>query len=71
MSEQTKVELANDLVNQLSDTSTLNRSPEQLARLELLIADFLICVASGNKLAEANSLLQKDGAIGLATLPGL
>lgn len=61
-----KSDLGNRLVAELSDYSTLDYSPELLKRLEVLLADFMICVASGNKLNQRESLLKDDGAIGLA-----
>ena len=65
MSEQ--VSNAQQLVHELVDLSTLNRSNELLERLEILLADFIICVVSGNRLQSRDSLLKNDGAIGLAT----
>ena len=65
MSEQ--VTNAERLIRELVDYSTLNRNEELLRRLEVLLADFVICVASGNKLQPGDSLLKNDGAIGLAT----
>jgi 2-methylcitrate dehydratase PrpD len=65
MSEQ--VANAERLIRELVDYSTLNRTEELLQRLEVLLADFVICVASGNKLQPGDSLLKNDGAIGLAT----
>jgi hypothetical protein len=65
MSEQ--VANAERLVRELVDYSTLNRSEELMQRLEVLLADFIICVASGNKLQSGDSLLKHDGAIGLVT----
>lgn len=62
-----KVELAHQLTNELCDFSTLDMSPDLLDRLEILLADFIICVASGNRLSKHRSLLKNDGAIGLAT----
>ena len=50
----------------LLDFTTLDKSPEILARLEILLSDFLICVVSGNRLHRQTSLLKGDGAIGLA-----
>ncbi len=64
MSEQ--LENANRLVRELVDYSTLASTPEILERLEVLLADFMICVVSGNRLHRHDSLLKKDGAIGLA-----
>lgn len=61
-----KSDLGNRLVAQLSDYSTLDYSPEILKRLEVLLADFMICVASANRLNQRESLLKEDGAIGLA-----
>lgn len=65
MSDQS--ENTQHLVKELIDYSKLNRSNELLQRLEVLLADFMICVASGNKLQSRDSLLKNDGAIGLAT----
>lgn len=59
-------DLGNRLVVELSDYSTLDYSPEILKRLEVLLADFMICVSSGNILNQRGSLLKNDGAIGLA-----
>lgn len=61
------VQLAEKLTAELCDFSTLDYSPELLARLEVLLADFIICVASANDLNKSTSLLTNDGAIGLAT----
>lgn len=61
-----KTAIAEQLIGELCDLSTLDRTPEVLQRLSILLADFLICVASGNSLNSADSLLRKDGAIGLA-----
>ena len=65
MSEQEKNSIS--FVKELIDYSTLNTSAELLQRLEVLLADFMICVASGNKLQARDSLLKNDGSIGLAT----
>jgi hypothetical protein len=59
--------LGNRLVAELSDYSTLDYSPELLNRLEILLADFMICVASANILNKQESFLKSDGTIGLAT----
>jgi hypothetical protein len=64
MSEQEKNSIS--FVNELIDYSTLNTSSELLKRLEVILADFMICVASGNKLQARESLLKNDGSIGLA-----
>jgi len=64
MSEQ--VELAERLTLELCDFETLDSSLEILERLEVLLADFLICVASANRISKNKSLLKRDGAIGLA-----
>ncbi len=61
-----KAELANRLLDELSDFSTLDRSREVLDRLQVLLADFMICVRSGNQKSLQPSLLFKDGAVGLA-----
>lgn len=61
------VELAKELTRELCDFSTLDTSPVILARLEVLLADFMICVASANRLNTKVSFLKDDGAIGLAT----
>lgn len=66
----TKLDLAQQLTRELCEFTTLDDSPEILERLEVLLADFIICVASGNRLSNLNkrsSLLKDDGAIGLAT----
>jgi len=65
MSEQEKNSIS--FVKELIDYSTLNTSTELLQRLEVILADFMICVASGNKLQLRESLLKNDGSIGLAT----
>jgi hypothetical protein len=65
MSEQEKNSIS--FVKELIDYSTLDTSSELLKRLEVLLADFMICVASGNKLQARESLLKNDGSIGLAT----
>lgn len=62
-----KGELAHRLVTELCDLSTVDSSPEILKRLEVLLADFIICVASANSLNKRGSLLKDDGLIGLAT----
>lgn len=54
-------------VKELIDFSTLNTSSDLLKRLEVILADFMICVSSGNKLQLRESLLKNDGSIGLAT----
>ena len=54
------------LESELLNFITLDKSLEILSRLEVLIADFLICVVSGNRLHRKTSLLKSDGAIGLA-----
>ena len=65
MSEQEKNSIS--FVKELIDYSTLDTSSELLKRLEVILADFMICVASGNKLQARESLLKNDGSIGLAT----
>jgi len=65
MSEQETNSIS--FVKELIDYSTLNTSSELLKRLEVLLADFMICVASGNKLQTRESLLKNDGSIGLAS----
>ncbi|MEY2798265.1 MAG: hypothetical protein RIS22_531 [Actinomycetota bacterium] len=62
-----KGELAKRLVTELCDLSTIHSSPELLKRLEVLLADFMICVVSANSLNKSGSLLKNDGLIGLAT----
>lgn len=64
MSEQEKNSIS--FVKELIDYSTLDTSNELLKRLEVILADFMICVASGNKLQARDSLLKNDGSIGLA-----
>ncbi len=64
MSEQEKNSIS--FVNELIDYSTLKTSAELLQRLEIILADFMICVASGNKLQARESLLKNDGSVGLA-----
>jgi hypothetical protein len=64
MSEQEKNSIS--FVKELIDYSTLDTSSELLKRLEVILADFMICVASGNKLQARESLLKNDGSIGLA-----
>ena len=64
MSEQEKNSIS--FVEELIDYSTLNTSAELLQRLEIILADFMICVASGNKLQVRESLLKNDGSIALA-----
>jgi hypothetical protein len=54
------------IVKELIDYSTLNTSSELLKRLEVILADFMVCVSSGNKLQSQESLLKDDGSIGLA-----
>ena len=61
-----KSELANQLVEELSNLTTLDTNEALLERLKIILADFIICVASGNKLSSTPSLLAQDGAIGLA-----
>lgn len=65
MSEQEV--LAQRLTTELCDFTTFQNSPEILERLEVLVADFIICVASANSLGRNRSLLKDDGAIGLAS----
>lgn len=64
MSEQETNSIS--FVKELIDYSTLNTSNELLKRLEVLLADFMVCVSSGNKLQSQESLLKDDGSIGLA-----
>ena len=64
MSEQETNSIS--FVKELIDYSTLNASSELLKRLEVLLADFMVCVSSGNKLQSQESLLKDDGSIGLA-----
>jgi hypothetical protein len=64
MSEQETNSIS--FVKELIDYSTLNTSSELLKRLEVLLADFMVCVSSGNKLQSQESLLKDDGSIGLA-----
>ena len=64
MSEQETNSIS--FVKELIDYSTLNTSSELLKRLEVLLADFMVCVSSGNKLQSQQSLLKDDGSIGLA-----
>ena len=59
-------ELAERLTSELCDFSTLSSTPENLKRLEVLLTDFVICVASANRLNPNPSLLKNDGVIGLA-----
>ena len=65
MSEQEKNSIS--FVKELIDYSTLDTSSELLKRLEVILADFMICVASGNKVQARESLLKSDGSIGLAS----
>ena len=65
MSEQEKNSIS--FVKELIDYSTLNASNELLKRLEVILADFMVCVSSGNKLQTRDSLLKNDGSIGLAS----
>ena len=65
MSEQEKNSIS--FVKELIDYSTLDTSSELLKRLEVILADFMICVASGNKVQARESLLKNDGSIGLAS----
>jgi hypothetical protein len=64
MSEQEANSIS--IVKELIDYSTLNTSSELLKRLEVILADFMVCVSSGNKLQSQESLLKDDGSIGLA-----
>lgn len=64
MSEQETNSIS--FVKELIDYSTLNTSSELLKRLEVILADFMVCVSSGNKLQSQESLLKDDGSIGLA-----
>lgn len=64
MSHQSQ--LAEQLTSELSDFSTLERSPEILKRVEILLADFLICVASANRINSRSSIFCDAGMIGLA-----
>jgi hypothetical protein len=64
MSEQETNSIS--IVKELIDYSTLNTSSELLKRLEVILADFMVCVSSGNKLQSQESLLKDDGSIGLA-----
>ena len=64
MSEQVK--LAERLTTELCDFTNIDTSPGVLERLEVLLADFIICVASANRLNQNASLLKNDGAIGSA-----
>ncbi len=64
MSEQETNSIS--FVKELIDYSTLNTSSELLKRLEVILADFMVCVSSGNKLQSQQSLLKDDGSIGLA-----
>ena len=61
-----RIDLAERLTAQICDFETLENSSEILQRLEVLLADFIICVASANRLNSNSSLLKDDGAIGLA-----
>mgnify|MGYP006269847493 FL=1 len=64
MSEQVK--LAERLTTELCDFTSIDTSSEVLERLEVLLADFIICVASANRLNKNASLLKNDGVIGSA-----
>ena len=64
MSEQVK--LAERLTTELCDFTSIDSSSEVLERLEVLLADFIICVASANRLNQNASLLKNDGAVGSA-----
>ena len=64
MSEQEKNSIS--FVKELIDYSTLDTSSELLKRLEVILADFMVCVSSGNRLQARESLLKSDGSIGLA-----
>ncbi len=59
-------ELANQLITELCDFTTLDFAPANLNRLEVLLTDFIICVASANALNQKPSLLKSEGVIGLA-----
>ena len=64
MSEQETNSIS--IVKELIDYATLDTSSELLKRLEVILADFMVCVSSGNKLQSQESLLKDDGSIGLA-----
>jgi len=64
MSEQEANSIS--IVKELIDYATLDTSSELLKRLEVILADFMVCVSSGNKLQSQESLLKDDGSIGLA-----
>jgi hypothetical protein len=64
MSEQETNSIS--FVKELIDYATLDTSSELLKRLEVILADFMVCVSSGNKLQSQESLLKDDGSIGLA-----
>lgn len=61
-----KEELANELIEKLSDFSTLDYSEDILNRLEVLLSDFIICVVSANFKSNSQSFFAHDGALGLA-----
>lgn len=61
-----KEELASELIENLSDISTLDYSEDILNRLEVLFSDFMVCVVSANSKSKSQSLLSNDGAVGLA-----
>ncbi|GDX24518.1 hypothetical protein LBMAG10_11830 [Actinomycetes bacterium] len=61
-----KEELASELIENLSDISTLDFSEDILNRLEVLFSDFMVCVVSANLKSKSQSLLSNDGAVGLA-----
>ncbi|MDP1720815.1 MAG: MmgE/PrpD family protein [Candidatus Nanopelagicaceae bacterium] len=61
--EQTR---GNILIRELSDLSTLNRTRENLDRLEILLIDYLACtVSTAKKGGVTSSPLSSDGVIGM------
>lgn len=61
-----KGDLAHRLITELCDFSTIDRSPEILKRLEVILADFIMCVVSANNENKSASLLKDGGMFGLA-----
>ncbi|MBI3430003.1 MAG: MmgE/PrpD family protein [Actinobacteria bacterium] len=56
----------NVLLRELSDLSTLDRSQEILDRLEILLTDYLVCVAHASQAnSSTRSSLSEDGVLGL------
>jgi 2-methylcitrate dehydratase PrpD len=66
MSASTTITAGSDLVRRLTDTSSVDAGPVALSRLEVLLTDYLVCLASTHgSVGRKTSRLGLDGVVGL------